>query len=230
MDILKNAWGYCDNDKYKVRCNGASVWVFDSEGNQLARFKDVPYAYRAKFKPGTNIIAVKSTAGYLAFYDLDKLELLKKIRTGINHSQDDGFAFSVDGRLLYNIERVETCLKKRLAVYNAETFSFVDSMFESQSRIKLTNIECSGDDVYLLFVSYNKSYICQMVNKQKENKIIIPFAVADSLTDYLEWRDYGFSKTKNEFDKENEAFYIGKKGPFTLKEVYEEYRNKRNRK
>jgi len=226
MSVIDNAWGYCDNDKYKVRCNGASVWVFDSEGNQLARFKDVPYAYRAKFKPGTNIIAVKSTAGYLAFYDLDKLELLKKFRTGINYSQDDGFDFSSDGKYLFNIERYKDDLNTRLAVYDADSLELIDVPLDSELAGGLNNLECTEGEIYLLYSGYKKSYICQLAEREKVNSVRIPERLADKLSDYLDWRDSGFSPKQHDWDKENEAFYIGKKGPFTLKEVYEEYRTK----
>ena len=43
---------------------------YDKAGNELAKFRDIPYAYTAAFMPGKNIIAVKSTEGRLGFYDL----------------------------------------------------------------------------------------------------------------------------------------------------------------
>ena len=65
---MRKCWGEARNDRFIVGCSGATVYIYDKDGTELAKFKDFPYAYRAVFKPGTDIIAVKSTAGYLGFY------------------------------------------------------------------------------------------------------------------------------------------------------------------
>ena len=59
---MKKFWGICNNDKYAVGCNGASIYIYDKNGKQLQVFKDSPYTYRAKFKPNTNILVAKLTA------------------------------------------------------------------------------------------------------------------------------------------------------------------------
>ena len=73
---MRKFWGLYKNDKYIVGCNGATVYVYDTDWKELAKFNDFPYAYNGAFKPGSNVIAVKSTEGYLGFYDLDTLRIL----------------------------------------------------------------------------------------------------------------------------------------------------------
>lgn len=55
-----NFWGYCNNGRYSVGCNGATVYILNNEGNELARFRDVKAAYSARFLPNTNTVAVKN--------------------------------------------------------------------------------------------------------------------------------------------------------------------------
>ena len=86
--LMKKYQGYAQNEKFKVGLNGKTVYIFDNDENELARFQDAPYMYRGKFIPNTNTLVVKSTAGWLLFYDLDSLALIKKIRFSNIGSQD----------------------------------------------------------------------------------------------------------------------------------------------
>ena len=95
---MKNFWGYYENENYAVGCTGGSVYVYNRDGEELARFRDLTYAYTAKFMPGTNIIVVKTTEGHLAVYNLEQLQLVKKIFITGTGAQDHGFAFSRDVR------------------------------------------------------------------------------------------------------------------------------------
>lgn len=47
--------GYYDNGTYRVGCNGAAIYVYNQNNQELARFKDIKYAYRGKFLPDSNI-------------------------------------------------------------------------------------------------------------------------------------------------------------------------------
>ena len=71
---MRKFWGFYKNESYSVGCNGGTVYIYDSTGTELAKFRDFPYAYTAVFKPNSNVIAVKSTEGFLGFYDLDSLD------------------------------------------------------------------------------------------------------------------------------------------------------------
>ena len=73
--LMKKYQGYAQNEKFKVGLNGKTVYIFDNDENELARFQDAPYMYRGKFIPNSNTLVVKSTSGWLLFYDLDSLAL-----------------------------------------------------------------------------------------------------------------------------------------------------------
>ena len=42
---MRKFWGLYKNDKYIVGCNGATVYVYDTDWKELAKFNDFPYAY-----------------------------------------------------------------------------------------------------------------------------------------------------------------------------------------
>ena len=66
-------WSLISNGKYKVGCTGQTVYIYDQNGTELAKFKDLPYAYTAAFSPKGDIFVVKSTAGRIAVYSLADL-------------------------------------------------------------------------------------------------------------------------------------------------------------
>ena len=103
---MRSFWSYIKNDKYAVGCTGQTVYVYDNAGAELAKFRDIIYAYMPMFFPNQNKFLVKSTDGRLAVYSLDELRLIKKFRfSKVDCAQDDGFCFSRDGRYFYNLER-----------------------------------------------------------------------------------------------------------------------------
>lgn len=119
--LMKKYQGYAQNEKFKVGLNGKTVYIFDNDENELARFQDAPYIYRGKFIPNTNTLVVKSTAGWLLFYDLDSLALIKKIRFSNIGSQDGNFAITQDGKYLYNIESPNCSTRTQLTKYDLGT-------------------------------------------------------------------------------------------------------------
>lgn len=138
---MRKFWGYYENDTFHVGCSGGTVYICDSQNRELAKFKDFPYAYTAAFMPGRNIIAVKSTAGYLGFYDLDRLTLIRKIRATKLGAQDEGFAFSADGKYFYNIEKPRSNLYTQLGIYETETFAKINTLFPDENDMVLKYLE-----------------------------------------------------------------------------------------
>ena len=138
---MRKFWGFYKNKDYSVGCNGGTIYVYDVNGKELAKFKDFPYAYTAAFKPNSNIVAVKSTAGFLGFYDLDAFALIKKITVTRIGAQDEGFAFTPDGRYFCNIEKPVCSYQTQLSIYDAATFEKVNSFFVNESKMVLDNIE-----------------------------------------------------------------------------------------
>ena len=47
---MKKFYGYYDNGNFRVGCSGASVYVYDQNDTELARFKDIKYAYTGAFQ------------------------------------------------------------------------------------------------------------------------------------------------------------------------------------
>lgn len=41
---MKNFWSYIQNDRFAVGCTGQSVYVYNPEGRELARFRGLKYA------------------------------------------------------------------------------------------------------------------------------------------------------------------------------------------
>jgi hypothetical protein len=123
-------WGYIKNEKFAVGCGGRTVFVYDDCGNELARFKDMNFAYTPMFCPEHNLFVVKSAEGRLAVYSLDTMKLIKKFRfSKINCSQDDTFCFSKDGRYFYNIERHIQEFYPCLSVYETQGFTRIKQLF-----------------------------------------------------------------------------------------------------
>lgn len=138
---MKKFWGFYKNESYSVGCNGRTVYIYDLTGKELAKFRNFPSAYTAAFKPDSNMIAVKSTAGDLGFYDLDSLSLLKKIIVTRIGAQDEGFGFTPDGKYFYNIEKPVDSCQTQLGIYDAESFEKVNTLFANESKMALKNLE-----------------------------------------------------------------------------------------
>ena len=147
---MRSFWGFYDNGTYKVGCSGATMYLYDQNDKELARFKDLTYVYKGLFKPETNIFVAKSTEGGLAVYDLDERALLHKIPVAKTGGHDEGFAFSADGSKFYNIEKPVTSLKTQLTVYRTDDFSVEKVLFSDCDDIHLEHIEVDNDNCYVL--------------------------------------------------------------------------------
>lgn len=224
---MRSFWGFYKNEEYCVGCNGGTVYIYDREEKELARFKDMAYAYKAKFLPGSNIIVVKSTEGSLAVYSLDELKLMKKIVITRNVGQDQGFAFSPDGKYLYNIERprrsTETCLVK----YNTAEFEVEERLFEDRTDMFLEHIEFdeeSGNCYLLGFMRresdrvYDYGFVAQLLNQTVTNVVKLEEECFRYVQVYKEWELSGFTKKALEWSSRLKDREIV---PVTLKEVWE---------
>ena len=40
---MRKFWGFYKNESYSVGCNGSTVYIYDSTGTELAKFRDFPY-------------------------------------------------------------------------------------------------------------------------------------------------------------------------------------------
>jgi hypothetical protein len=158
--MAKSFWTLIGNDKYDIGLTGQTVYVYDKSGNELAKFKDLIYAYKCEISPNGDIFVVKTTEGRMASYSLEELKLIKKFRfSKIDGSQDDNFIFSPDGKYIYNIERHIQSYITALSIYNVEDFSLVKRLFLDEKDLLLSCIEYDSltDNYYILGFYRNDS-------------------------------------------------------------------------
>ena len=227
--LMKKYQGYAQNEKFKVGLNGKTVYIFDNDENELARFQDAPYMYRGKFIPNTNTLAVKSTAGWLLFYDLDNLVLIKKIRFSNIGSQDESFAITQDGKYLYNIEAPNCSTRTQLTKYDLRTLKPLITSFHNSETIFLKYIEISNETIFLFGFMRDDKGIKDygFIGQYKEigEKCIlregkrIADAVYEKISQYKGCEDFGFTqKTLGYHDLEK----IEDLEPYTLSGVYQD--------
>lgn len=193
VNFMKSFWGYTENEKFKVGCTGQTTYVYDKNGNELAKFKkDILYGYLPMFKPNSNILVVKSTEGRLAIYNLDTLTLVKKFRsvpTAVAYAQDENMCFSKDGKLFYNIEMHIDCCT-RLTIYNTETFEPIKRLFENAENQVLVHIECDKENANIYILGFMRNdegvYHQPFVAQFKDDEIINKTNISHNEYDYLE--------------------------------------------
>ena len=145
---------FIENEKFRIGCTGQTVYLYDNAGNELAKFRDLSYAYTPLISPNGNIFVVKTTDGRLAVYSLcGEPRLIKKFRfSKVDGSQDDNFCFSPDGKYLYDIERHGESYISALSIYDTDTFELIKRLFENDPSVVLTAVEADEATaaVYLL--------------------------------------------------------------------------------
>lgn len=218
---MRRFWGFYKNESYRVGCNGGTVYIYDLDGKELAKFRDFPYAYTAAFKPNSNIIAVKSTAGFLGFYNLASLSLIKKITITRHAAQDEGFAFTPDGRYFWNIETLAHSCQTQLSLYDTESFEKVDTLFANERKMVLENLEFDKETG----IGYVLGFMCScdggtfsygFVGKlDVENSSVTDIHVLDKrqydyLLWYKSWEGTGFTEKSFEWNPLNKLDCIEK--------------------
>ena len=156
---MKKFWTFIGSDKYDIGLTGSTVFVYDKQGVELARFKDLNYAYGCVISPRGDIFAVKTTDGRMAVYSFEPLGLIKKFRySKIDGGQDENMVFSPDGKYLYSIETHGTGAKNLLSKYSTEDFSLASRLFADRERFRLTDIEYDegSGSYYVLGVLYSE--------------------------------------------------------------------------
>ncbi len=144
---MRKFWGYISNEEYAVGCTGQTVFVYDREGKELAKFKDIKYGCMAMFSPDGKLFVVKSTGAYFGVYLLDTLRLIYKVKfSDVDGSQDDGYCFSADGKYFYNIERQKKSFNGAISVYTTSDFKRAAMFLDEDKYTEPSWIE-TGTDV-----------------------------------------------------------------------------------
>ncbi len=216
---MRKFWGFYKNEAYSVGCSGGIVYIYNSNGKELAKFKDFPYVYSAAFKPNSNIIAVKSTEGYLGFYDLDSLSLIKKITVTRIGAQDEGFAFTPDGKYFYNIEKPTDSTQTQLGIYDGGAFEKVNTLFADEKKMVLDSIEFDNETSIAYVLGFMRDdaegvFAYGYVGKlDVENGSVTAIHVLDKKQyDYLHWykswERRGFTEKSLEYSPLNKMDHI----------------------
>ena len=194
--------GFYDNGDYRVGCSGATVYVFDQSGAELCRFRDTPYIYSGAFQPGTNLFAAKSVRGYLAVYDPDRKTLKHKITLTHRTAHDEGFAFSPDGKLFYDIDHYRP-FRTRLVLYDTEDYTVKATLFSDDPTVFLTYIEFSPKTGLCYILGYDRDpisnvgengFIGILEGNTIREKRLIGSSKWFSLQSYQNWEKSGFTE------------------------------------
>ncbi len=205
---MRKFWGFYDNGIYKVGCNGQTMYLYDVENHELAKFKDIAYAYFGAFKPNSNIFVLRSTDGRIAVYDCAERKLLRKFRfSSVDGGQDDGFCFSPDGKYFMNIERIGSSTRTRLSIYETQSFSLIKQLFENDVSLVLSNIEyhpLNNEYVVLFFMRGNDGIYTQgYVGVLNEDNIIKKQPLSSNayhfLQSYKSLQLFGFTEKSMEW-------------------------------
>lgn len=191
---------YVKNDKYAIGCTGQTVYVYDSEGTEIAKFKDLPYADKSAISPNGDVFVVKTTEGRLAVYSLETLSLIKKFRySKVNCAQDDGFCFSSDGRYFINIERQGDDLHSAVSVYDIGDFSRVSQLLLDEN-MTVSHIELADGEYYVFgFIRgtdrvMTNGFVGKFANGQIKDILPISEQEYEFYCDYLYLKMMGFTK------------------------------------
>lgn len=204
---MKKFWSYIENDKYSVGCTGQTVFIYDKNGNELAKFKDLPYAYKLAFSPLGNIFIVKTTEGRLAVYSLETLSLIKKFRySKVDGAQDDGFCFSSDGKYFINVERQGDDLHSAISIYDTSDFSRQSQLLLDEN-IMISHIELVDGEYYVLgFLRgtdrvLSNCFVGKFVDNEIKDIVFISEQEHEFYEDYLDLKLMGFTEKAYEWDR-----------------------------
>lgn len=227
---MKKFWGFYENDNFKIGCNGASIYVYNKNDIELARFKDIRYAYTGQWMPNKNIFVSKSTEGSLAIYDIDNLKLIKKIFITRIGAQDEGFSFTPDGKYFYNIEKPKSSLITRLIKYDTTDWSYSILPFSQDENLVLDTVEFDKDTGigYLLgFIrrvrgirkgEIDYGFVSQLIDDEIINFKRLDDSIYEYARAYKDFEEAGFTEKKLEWSSLKDYKVIR---PISLKELWE---------
>lgn len=135
-------WTYLETDKYNIGLTTRTVYIYDKQGNEIIRFKDLIYAYMGCVSNNQDLLVIKSTEGKIAVYSLEKLKLIKKFCfSKVDGVQDDNFIFTKDDKYFLNIESHNSSNETMLSIYDTSDFSLKKQLFGENDNLVLTTIE-----------------------------------------------------------------------------------------
>ncbi len=228
---MKKFWGYVSNNDFSVGCTGQAVYLYDKDGNELGKFKDLIYAYAPMISPDGTLFIVKSTEGRLAVYSLETLSLIKKFRfSKVDGAQDDGFCFSPDGKFFINIERQKDDLHCAISIYDTTDFSLVNQILLGEDMM-LDHIEFdkATNTYYVLgFIRdadriFDYSFVAKFEDNQIKNITAVSENEYDFYSSYKHLEMMGFSEKAYEWSHMDCQLDKLKSMNHTLANLYKHY-------
>ncbi len=228
---MKKFWGYASNGKFSVGCTGQTVYLYDENGNEIGKFKDITYGYAPMISPDGTLFVVKSTEGRLAVYSLETFSLIKKFRfSKVDGAQDDGFCFSPDGKLFFNAERQKDDLHSAISVYDTTDFSLVDQVLLGEDMM-LDHIEFDEvtNSYYVLGFMRDENlvirhgFVALFEDLQVKNITVISEDEYDFYRSYKHLEIMGFSEKAYEWSYMNCELNKLKSMNHTLAKLYMHY-------
>ena len=104
---------------------------------------------RVRFKRGR---IGKIQAFSLCLYRNFQAELIKKITVTRLGAQDEGFAFTPDGRYFCNIEKPVNSCQTQLGIYDGASFDKVNTLFADEQKTVFEELEFDGGETRVAYV------------------------------------------------------------------------------
>ena len=196
---MPSFWSYIGNDRFNIGCTGQTVYVYDKAGKELARFKDLIYAYLPVISPRGDHFVVKTTDGRMAVYSLETLSLVKKFRySKVDGAQDDGCCFSPDGSELWNIERHNNSMFTAISIYDAADYSLKRRILDQDPDLVVRSLQFDGDTAYVLCFRRGKRkiryYVAKLIDDELRDSCEIKEDIFDFYYWYLDLAAHGFTE------------------------------------
>jgi WD40 repeat protein len=180
---MKQFWSLVSNDRFKVGCTGQAVHVWDQEGRELAKFKDLIYAYDCAISPKGDQFVVVTTEGCMAVYSFETCSLIKKFRfLKKDCGSSEHFCFSPDGLAFYSVENHINSLRTILSVYDTRAFTLKKKILGDDPNLVLSSIEYDkpSDTIFLLgyFRDQNSGvatrfFVAKLINDELKDLLYI---------------------------------------------------------
>ncbi len=202
---MPSFWSYIGNGQHNVGCTGQSVYLYDKGGKELARFKGLRYVYQADISPKGDHFVTKSAEGILAVYSINPPVLIKKFRCSkTDCGADEGFCFSADGSVLYNIEHNIGPFRTEISVYDTADYSLKRRILDYDRSLMLTGIENgkNRDEIFLLGYFRNdegiadRFFVGKLIGDELRETVSVPYKEYNFFLWYLELWRFGFTKKK----------------------------------
>ena len=226
---MPSFWSLISNGDFSIGCTGQTVHLYDKNRVEVAKFKDLSYAYTAAISPRNDLFAVKSGDGRMAVYGFDPPALITKFRySKVRAAQDDPFCFSPDGSECYSIERHVDCCQTALSIYDTRDFSLKRRILSGGRSMNLSSVEFdeATGEIYLLGFFRDDSGVADQffVGKLQADALAAPVLIPEKVfhfyREYFRLRMMGFTEKAYEWSYMQEELDALRNAKYTLSQLW----------